>query len=144
MRMTPLLPEEGVALRIGTDTQQPFVVPGASVWTELRLWARAGIPIEEIWAYATWRGAIETGIERLGHIEEGAPADFLIFAKDPTRSLDALDSLHAVVSGGRLYRQSDLRESIEAYRSFYRRWIVDQLSVRMATARLADTITSED
>ena len=144
LRMTRLLHEAGVALRIGTDTQQPFVVPGVSVWTEMRLWARAGIPVEEIWAYATWRGAAETGVEGLGRITEGSPADFLIFAEDPTRSLDALDSLHAVVSGGRLYRQSDLRESIEEYRSFYQRWVVDQLSVRVAKAKLASIVTSDD
>lgn len=141
LQMTRLLHEAGVELRIGTDTQQPFVVPGASVWTEMRLWARAGIPIEDIWAYATWKGGSETGIEGLGRIMEGAPADFLIFAKDPTRSLDALESLAAVVVGGRVYRRSDLLSSVDEYRSFYQRWIVDQLSVRIAKARLASATT---
>jgi hypothetical protein len=141
--MIRLLHEAGVELRIGTDTQQPFVVPGASVWTEMRLWEQAGIPIEDIWAYATWKGGIETGMEHLGRLIDGAPADFLIFSEDPTRSLDALDSLIAVVAGGRLYRHADLQSNIEEYRAFYERWVVDQLSVRIAKAKLASTTSGD-
>ncbi|MBW2394088.1 MAG: amidohydrolase family protein [Deltaproteobacteria bacterium] len=144
LQMIRLLHEAGVELRIGTDTQQPFVVPGASVWTEMRLWERAGIPIEDIWAYATWKGAAETGIERLGRFEEGAPADFLVFADDPTRSLDALDSLVAISAGGRLHLYSDLSSSIEEYRAFYERWLVDELSIRVAKAKLASTSSSDE
>jgi hypothetical protein len=141
LQITHLLHEAGVELRLGTDTQQPFVVPGASVWTEMRLWRRAGVPLEDIWAYATWKGGTETGVEQVGRITAGAPADFLVFADDPTASLDALDSLTAVVAGGRMYRRDDLLASLDEYRSFYQRWIVDQLSVRVAKAKLSSATT---
>ncbi len=57
------LHEAGVKLRLGTDTQQPFVVPGAAVQNELRHFVEAGIPIEEAWAHGSWRRADGVGDE---------------------------------------------------------------------------------
>ena len=83
-------------------------------------------------------------VQVVGRIEEGAPADFLVFANDPTRSLDALDSLFAIAAGGRLYRSSDLYSSVDEYRAFYQRWLVDHLSIRVAKAKLANTTKSDE
>lgn len=132
--------EAGVALHIGTDTQQPFVVPGAATQEEMRLFARAGIPPEEVWADATWRAGEALGIARLGRLDAGAPADFLVFRRDPTADLAALDSLEAVSVGGRLYLRADLDAAIERYRDYYRRWLVDALSVWRARSVLRHAV----
>ncbi len=54
-----------------------------------------------------------------GIIKEGAPADLLIFAKDPTNSLENLNSLQAVIADGRLYTKETLDECMAQYRSHF-------------------------
>ena len=125
-------------LQIGTDTLQPYVAPGAAVWTEMRLFERAGIPLEEIWAYATWKAAADIPVPQLARLRAGAPADFLVFAEDPTSSLDSLDSLRAVAVRGRLYRKPDLDDAAAEFQAYYERWLVDRLSVWTARQRLRD------
>src|SRR5262249_21623491 len=43
----------GAPLRLGTDVQQPFVVPGAALHDEMRLFVRAGIPARDVLRMAT-------------------------------------------------------------------------------------------
>lgn len=130
----------GVALMIGTDTQQPFVVPGASAQAEMRLFAEAGIPPEEVWAYATFRSARDLGVKNLGRLVAGAPADLLIFEHDPTTDLDRLSTLVAVVQDGRLYWVSDLRAAVERFLAFYRHWLVDAVAVRVSRLLLNQSV----
>ena len=92
----------GVPVLAGTDTMNPFVVPGASLHEELRLLAGAGLGAEGALAAATRGAAAALGRPDLGRLAPGAAADAAIFREDPTRDLAALDSLEAVVAGGRL------------------------------------------
>jgi hypothetical protein len=48
----PQLHEAGITLHVGTDTLNPFVVPGASLWTELRDLTQAGFTPEQAWTAA--------------------------------------------------------------------------------------------
>jgi hypothetical protein len=52
----------------------------------------------------------------LGLLKPGAPADFLVFKEDPTKNLDAFDSLQAVVVDGRFYYRTQLEDAILRYR----------------------------
>jgi cytosine/adenosine deaminase-related metal-dependent hydrolase len=72
----------------------------------MRLFVEAGIPLEEVWKLATSGNgaALKPG---LGRLDPGAPADFLIFRKDPTQDLANLSTLEAVVADGRLYTRAD-------------------------------------
>jgi len=119
----------GVPLRAGTDTLAPMVVPGAALHEELRLLAGAGIPPEDVMAIATRGSAGVFGVEDLGTLRPGAPADLAIFREDPTRDLAALDSLMAVVVDGRVYT----REMLEAQLDRYRRDFDHPLSRNVAT-----------
>ena len=130
--MVRKLHEAGVRLHVGTDTQQPFVIPGAGAHAEMRLFEQAGIEAEAVWAYATWRAADTLGVPDLGRIVEGAPADLLIFRDNPSRDLEAMKSLVAVVAAGRLYYREDLEASIEEFRAHYSGWLVDALSASVA------------
>ena len=51
------LHKAGVRIHVGTDSPNPFVVPGAGFHQELRLLVEAGLTPEEVWLAATrWAG----------------------------------------------------------------------------------------
>lgn len=106
-RLVKRLYDVGAPLHIGTDTMTAFVIPGADVQEEMRLFVEAGIPVEQVWKLAT-SGNGEYLKPTLGRLDPGAPADFLIFRKDPTKDLANLATLEAVVADGRLYSKADL------------------------------------
>jgi imidazolonepropionase-like amidohydrolase len=122
----------GARLLIGTDTSQPFVIPGVALQQEMRLFAEAGVPPETVWAIAT-RVAGETLRQpQLGRIEPGAPADLLLFRADPTADLAALGSLDAVIAAGKLFRCADIAAAVEVYRRHFKGGLVDRLSMLAA------------
>jgi hypothetical protein len=53
-------------LHIGSDTQQPFIVPGAGVLEEMQLFRSAGIGVEETWAIASVRAGADLPVPRSG------------------------------------------------------------------------------
>ncbi len=122
----------GVRIHTGSDTPNPFVVPGVSLHEELHLLVNAGLTPEEVWVAATrWAG--ETlGLPKLGTVQEGAPADFLLFREDPTRDLAALSTLEAVVAQGRLYPKAVLEAALARHRDYFNGWLYDRLSMAYA------------
>jgi imidazolonepropionase-like amidohydrolase len=102
-KMVRVLAAAGARLHLGTDVQLPFVVPGDSMHKEMKLFVEAGVPLAEIWVYATSGAAKTLNVPDHGEVREGAPADLLVFKEDPTKSLAALESMQAVIAQGRLY-----------------------------------------
>jgi len=119
----------GVRIHAGSDTPNPFVVPGRSLHEELHHLVDAGLTPEEVWVAATrWAG--ETlGMPKLGTVQEGAPADFLLFREDPTRDLAALSTLEAIVAQGRLYPKVVLDAALARHRDHFNGWLYDRLSM---------------
>ena len=117
--------DAGVTLHVGTDTFNPFVVPGVSMHEEMKNFVESGFTPEQVWAAATRGNAAQLGERGLGTITEGSPADFVIFSQDPTKDLGALSSMTAVVVRGRLYKKSDLDAQARAYRSYFSGWLYD-------------------
>ncbi len=107
--------EAGVTLHLGTDTLNPFIVPGESLHEEMQNFADAGFSPDQVWRAATAGNGEGLPLPDLGILKAGAPADLLIFRNDPTRSLDAFDSLSAVVVDGRFYFRSQLDDAILRY-----------------------------
>lgn len=140
LELTRRLYAAGAELRIGTDTQQPFVVPGAGLHREMELFVEAGVPVEDVWAMATRRAGEALRQPTLGAIGLDAPADLLIFRQDPTRDLAALDSLEAVISQGRLYTRADLDAAVAAFQRHFDGLLVDQLSVSLTRRLLARAV----
>src|SRR5207253_6104656 len=91
-RLAKLLFDAGAKLYLGTDVAQPFVLPGLSLQEEMRLFAAAGIGVEQVWKLATREAGERLGVSGLGRIVAGAPADILLFRCDPTATLDHLAS----------------------------------------------------
>lgn len=135
-RVVRALHEAGVTLHAGSDTLNPFVVPGASLHEELALLVDSRLTPEEAWVTATRTPGeflLEPG---LGVIEVGAPADVLIFRDDPTSDLEALETLEAVVAGGRLYPRAELDRAVVRYRDHFEGWIYDRVSVWLGRAMM--------
>jgi hypothetical protein len=109
----------GVSVLPGTDTMNPFVVPGAALQEELHHLAGAGIAPAEVLEIATRRAGERLGLPGLGLLQLGAPADFVLFRQDPTRDLRALDTLQAVVADGRLYSREQLDEAIRRQLAYF-------------------------
>jgi len=131
--------ERGVRLRTGTDTLVAFVVPGASLHRELRLWVDAGLSPEQALAASMRESATALGTPGLGELRAGAPAELVIFREDPTRSLDALDSLAGVVRDGRLHTREALDAQLARYRAHFDAPLYDALVTPVVRRMLART-----
>jgi imidazolonepropionase-like amidohydrolase len=130
--------DEGVRLHSGTDTLVAFVVPGAALHRELRIYVDAGMTPEEALAISMRDSAADLGVPGLGEIRAGAPADLLVFREDPTRSLDALDSLAAVIRDGRLYPRDVLDEQLARYRAHFDSRLFDAIVTPIVRRVLAN------
>jgi hypothetical protein len=123
------LHEAGAAVHVGTDTLNPFVVPGASMHEELRNFVASGFTPEEAWEAATRRNGESLPEPDLGVIRPGAPADLLVFREDPTRDLTLLSTLQAVVADGRFYGKHDLDGAVARYGDYFHGWLYDRVTM---------------
>jgi cytosine/adenosine deaminase-related metal-dependent hydrolase len=136
LKLTRRLFEAGAPLLIGTDAGQPFVPPGLSVHIEMREFAAAGIPIEDVLAIATWKAADRLGRPDLGRVRAGARASLIVFREDPTKDLAALSTIEAVIVDGKLYRRTDLDRALAAWDRHFDNPLFDAISTRLARTTL--------
>lgn len=129
----------GVRLHTGTDTLIAFVVPGASLHRELRLLVDAGFTPEEALALSMRDSAADLGVLGLGALRPGAPADLLVFRRDPTQDLAALDSLEGVVRDGRFYSRAALDAQLARYRAHFDGAAYDAIVTPLVRRALAAT-----
>jgi imidazolonepropionase-like amidohydrolase len=145
MEMVGRLHRAGVRIHAGTDAQVPFVVPGIALHREIRLLAEAGLGAEAALAAATGvPGAWLDEGGGLGRLEVGAPADLALFREDPTRDLDALDTLAAVIADGRLYLRSDLEAQLARYREHFEGVLYDAVSTALVRRVMEDLFEDEE
>jgi imidazolonepropionase-like amidohydrolase len=77
--------EAGIAVYTGTDAGGSL--PHGLVRDEIRALVGAGIPQAEVIAQASWRGREWLGLPGL---DEGAPADLVVYETDPRTNLAAI------------------------------------------------------
>lgn len=133
-RLVKMLHEAGAELYLGTDVLQPFTSPGLALHQEMEQFAQAGIGLEEVWRLATRAAGDRLGVQGLGVIDVGHPADVLLFTKDPTVDLAAMDSLVAVIRDGRLFTRDALDEACNLALGYYRSPLVRVVAARAAQA----------
>jgi len=131
-RLVKAMHDAGVEIHVGTDAMNPFVVPGASLHEEMWELVDAGLTPEEVWIAATRTAGKALGQPTLGTIAVGAPADLLVFREDPTRDLNALQTLEAVVAAGRLYPRSTLQEALGRWQRHFDDPVYDAVTMRLA------------
>jgi imidazolonepropionase-like amidohydrolase len=101
--------DAGVILATGTDLTMVTVLPGYSLWREMKIFAEAGLKPMSILKAATVNGAFVIGrSDLLGSIEGGKLADFVVLNEDPTEDIDHVRSVHRVVKSGVIYDPEEL------------------------------------
>jgi len=87
----------------GSDTSNPYVVPGVSLHRELELLVEAGLSPSEALAAATRTAAAFLGQARtLGTLEADKIADLVVLGADPLASIGALRQIDLVIRDGRV------------------------------------------
>jgi imidazolonepropionase-like amidohydrolase len=107
------LRKAGGILLAGTDTPNPYVVPGFSLHEELELLVQAGLtPVDAIGA-ATLVPARFLGIEKdWGSIAAGKIADLVLLERDPRADVAAVRSVAGVCLRGRWLSREELDERL--------------------------------
>lgn len=93
------LQQAGARLLVGTDTPNPFVVPGFSVIEELEIFPEAGIPRAQALSVATQDAFYD--LEEWGTIGAGKRADLLLLHANPLEDIGNLRRRVGVMVRGR-------------------------------------------
>ena len=114
------LNQAGAGLLAGSDTPNPFVVPGVALHEELVLMQEAGLTPYEALSTATRNGAAFLGeTDEWGIVAPGARADLLLLAANPLEDVANTRRIEGIVLRGRWLPQHVLeairREVREAY-----------------------------
>ena len=107
-------------LLVGTDTANPFVVPGYSVHEELALLVRAGLTPYEALSAATRRAAEFLGKNDLGTIAVGKRADLLLLEGNPLVDVRETERIAGVMVHGRWLGQPALAAMLATVEDFAR------------------------
>lgn len=111
------LVEAGVPILVGTDTPNPFMVPGFSIHDELDALVRAGMSRDAVLRAATAGAAEFMGQgDKFGTIKVGARADLVLLDGNPLVDLSFLRRPRAVVLRGKWHDGTALRRMLEAAR----------------------------
>jgi imidazolonepropionase-like amidohydrolase len=121
LRLTKILADGGVPMIAGSDvTGASWEVPGASLHQEFDELARAGLTPVKVLQMTTVEAGRFLGLDDLGVVEPGAPADLVLLEGDPTTDVANLHRVTGVVRAGRHLARADLdsiRERVAAQRS---------------------------
>ncbi len=99
--LTGLLHQHGVPLLVGTDTPEPFVIPGFSMHEELEMLVESGLtPAEAIQCATVNNAAMINQADHLGRIDAGYQADLVILTADPTTDILNSRKIETVIRSG--------------------------------------------
>lgn len=107
-RIITALHEGHTNLLVGTDTANPFVVPGFSVHEELALLVRGGLTPYEALSAATRRSAEFLGKSDFGTIAVGKRADLVLVDGNPLADVREADRITGVMVRGRWLGKPEL------------------------------------
>lgn len=118
--MVRSLYEGGARLLVGTDTPNPFVVPGFSVHEELQNLVDAGLTPYEALRTGTRDAAEFMGVlNEAGTISVGKRADLILLESNPLESITNARSRVGVMVRGRWYTANDLQKRLDALAASY-------------------------
>ncbi len=126
-----MLYEAGAPMLVGTDTPNPFVLPGFAIHDELEAFIAVGIPVEEVLRMAT-AGAAKFLREEgeWGVVAAGARADLVLLDADPREDLTTLRRPAGVMMNGHWYNAAFLEAELREIR--------DAVDAEAAAAEQAD------
>ncbi len=120
LKVTRALHDAGARLLLGTDTGNPYVIPGFSVHEELALWVQAGLTPYEALRAATNDAAEFTGrLEEFGTVEPGKRADLLLLDANPLEDVANTRRRSGVMVRGRWLPEAELQAMLEEVAASY-------------------------
>ena len=114
LRIVRALHEAGAPLLLGTDANNPFVVPGFAVARELGLYVKAGLSPYAALRTGT-RGAAEFAglLDERGTVEPNKRADLLLLEANPLENVAHVQRISGVLAKGRWFPASELQTMLE-------------------------------
>lgn len=117
LSLVRVLHESGTPLLAGTDTPNPFVVPGFSLHEELQLFVDAGLTPRDALKAATREAARFAGdLDLWGTVEVGKRADLLLLDGNPIDDVTNTRKLAGVVVRGRWLPREELTRMLDSAR----------------------------
>jgi imidazolonepropionase-like amidohydrolase len=112
-RLVAALRTVGAPLLVGTDTPNPFVIPGFSVHEELQNFVAAGYTPEQALVAATRDAARFSGeLTEWGTVETGKRADLLLLEANPFEDIGNTRRLAGVMVRGRWLAKDELQRML--------------------------------
>lgn len=108
-RLVALAKRAKTEILAGTDTGDPYVIPGAALQDELEQLVEAGLTPREALEAATLAPARFFEAEKeMGSIEKGKLADLVLLGANPLDDIRNVRKVEGVFSHGRYYARKDL------------------------------------
>jgi hypothetical protein len=108
-KIVALMQRNGVGLLAGTDTGDPYVIPGRALHEELELFVQAGLTPAQALRTATINPARYFGIQaQAGSVDRGKRADLVLLDANPIEDIRNVRKVSAVILRGRLLDRSRL------------------------------------
>ncbi|QUH21228.1 amidohydrolase family protein [Alkaliphilus sp. B6464] len=112
--------EKGGKLLAGTDANNPFVVPGFSLHSELEYLAGAGLTPYEVLKTATYNSAEFLGqLDKFGTVEEGKEADLILLSKNPLEDIKNTRTLEGTMVRGIWLTNERLQGELDKLKESY-------------------------
>jgi imidazolonepropionase-like amidohydrolase len=113
MRLLKVMFDLGVPVLAGSDSLDPYVFPGDSLWKELAALNQAGLTPMEALQTATLNPAKFLGRDKdAGTIERGKIADLVVLESDPLADLSKRPLISGVMQSGKYYSRAELQKLV--------------------------------
>lgn len=115
MRMVKMMQQAGVEIMAGTDTGDPYTIPGATLHRELELLVKAGLtPMQAIQTATVMPARFLGWDESMGVLKRGMVADIVILDADPLADIRNISRVSGVAVRGRYLPKSWISATVAA------------------------------
>ncbi|MCH8815907.1 MAG: amidohydrolase family protein [Chloroflexi bacterium] len=104
----------GARLLLGSDTPNPFVIPGVSIHDELSLLVEAGLsPYEALRAGTRDAAEFLGALDEFGTVAPGLRADLILVDENPLENVGSVGSRSGVMVRGQWFPEAELQSMLE-------------------------------